>query len=232
MEFQMWTTDFINLFFPNLCQACGKPLVRHENILCLSCLFKLPKTNFHMHESNPISRMFWGRVNIHAATSFLFFNKGGKVQKLIHQFKYKGKTETGRYLGEHLGNDLKESNLFNTIELIIPVPLHQKKLHLRGFNQSSIIAGGISKAMQVPVNEHTLCRLEHTDTQTKKARYSRWENVKGKFGTIDPGKLEGKHILLVDDVLTTGATLESCAQALLEVPHTTVSMATLAYAQA
>lgn len=228
----MWITDFLNLFFPNLCQACGKSLVRHENIMCLSCLHKLPKTNFEKHEDNPISRIFWGRANIHAATSFLFFNKGGNVQKLIHQLKYKGNVETGRYLGELLGNDLKKSSLFNSINLIIPVPLHKKKLHKRGFNQSEIIAEGISKAMHVPVNTDILHRLEHTKTQTKKTRYTRWENVKGKFGVVGHKNLTGKHILLIDDVLTTGATLESCAQTLLEVQETTVSMATLAYAQA
>jgi len=227
----MWISDFINLFFPNLCQACGKSLIKNEHILCLSCLHKLPKTNFHMHENNPISRIFWGRANIHAATSFLFFNKGGQVQKLIHQLKYKANTETGRYLGELLGNDLKKSKLFKDIDVIIPVPLHKKKLHKRGFNQSEIISEGISNSMQVPINIHSLQRLEHTETQTKKTRYSRWENVKGKFGIIDLAGLEGKHILLIDDVLTTGATLESCAQTLLEIPQVTVSMATLAYAQ-
>ncbi|MBC8320202.1 MAG: ComF family protein [Bacteroidetes bacterium] len=227
----MWITDFLNLFFPNNCQACGKPLVRKENIICLSCLYKLPKTNFHFHINNPISRIFWGRANIHAATSFLFFNKGGNVQNLIHQLKYRGNTETGRHLGELLGKDLKKSNLFNNIDLIIPVPLHPKKLHKRGFNQSEVIAEGIGYAMDVPVNADELQRTEHTETQTKKTRYTRWENVKGKFRVVNPENLAGKNILLIDDVLTTGATLESCAQTLLEVPKTIVSIATLAYAQ-
>ncbi len=227
----MWINDFLNLFFPNLCQACGKPLVVHENIICLSCLYKLPKTNFHMHENNPISRIFWGRANIRSATSFLFFNKGGSVQKLIHQFKYNSKIETGRYLSNLMGKDLVKSDLFNTIDVIIPVPLHKKKLHKRGFNQSDIIAEGIGDAMNVPAITDTLIRTEHTETQTKKSRYTRWENVKGKFDIHNPHTIEGKHILLVDDVLTTGATLEACAQTLLEVPNTTVSLATLAYAQ-
>ncbi|MCF6319485.1 MAG: ComF family protein, partial [Proteobacteria bacterium] len=226
----MWITDFLNLFFPNLCQACDKPLLKSENLICLSCLYKLPKTNFHLHKDNPISRIFWGRANIHAATAFLFFNKGGSVQSLIHQFKYKGNIETGRYLGELMGDDLKESTLFNTVDVIIPVPLHKKKLHIRGFNQSDIIAQGISKSMGVPALIDVLVRTEHTETQTKKARYTRWENVKGKFGIQKSYLIEGKHILLVDDVLTTGATLESCAQTLLEIPSTKVSLATLAYA--
>lgn len=227
----MWITDFLNLFFPNNCQACGQALIKNEKIICLSCLYKLPKTNFQMHQENPISQIFWGRVNINSATSFLFFNKGGNVQKLIHQLKYKGNTETGRYLGELMGDDLKKSSLYTGIDLIVPVPLHQNKLHKRGYNQSEIIAEGISKAMQLPVDTNSFIRLEHTETQTKKARYTRWENVKDKFGVINPEKLEGKHILLVDDVLTTGATLESCAHSLLKVSQTNVSMVTLAYAQ-
>ncbi len=227
----MWTADFLNLFFPNICQACGTSLVRNEHVMCLSCLYKLPKTNFQLHQNNPISRIFWGRVNINAATSFLFFNKGGRVQKLIHQFKYKGKIETGRYLGELMGRDLKKSNLFNTVDVIIPVPLHPKKLHTRGFNQSDIIADGIGKSMKSPTTFDTLIRTHHTETQTKKARYTRWENVKGKFGINNPKNIEGKHILLVDDVLTTGATLEACAQTILQIPSTRVSLATLAYAQ-
>lgn len=228
----MWLTDFLNLFFPNQCQACGKPLIRNENIICLSCLYKLPRTNFERHENNPISRIFWGRANIHSATSFLFFNKGGNVQKLIHQLKYKGNTETGKYLGVLFGNDLNKSSLFNSIDLIIPVPLHKKKLHKRGFNQSDVIAEGIGQAMHIPAYIDTLHRIEYTDTQTKKSRYKRWENVKGKFGLVDSEELESKHILLIDDVLTTGATLEACAQTLLEIPQTKVSVATLAYAQA
>jgi ComF family protein len=227
----MWISDFINLFFPNLCQACGKPLIKNEKTLCLSCFYKLPKTNFHLHKENPISQIFWGRVDIHTATSYLFFNKGGHVQKLIHQLKYKGNTETGRYLGELMGADLKKSSVFSGIDLIIPVPLHIKKIHKRGFNQSEIISQGISEAMQIPVDTSSFNRLEHTETQTKKDRYTRWENVEGKFGVINSEKLEGKHILLVDDVLTTGATLESCAHSLLKVPQTRVSLATLAYAQ-
>lgn len=227
----MWSTDFLNLFFPNLCEACGEPLVKHENILCLSCLYKLPRTNFYRHKNNPIARIFWGRAEINAATSFLFFNKGGNVQTLIHGFKYKGKVETGKYLGELMGKELQKSELYNTVDIVIPVPLHPKKLRLRGYNQSDIIARGISNSTGIHTDSEVLVRTEFTETQTKKSRYNRWENVKGKFAISQKQLIEGKHILLVDDVLTTGATLEACAQTLLHVPNTTVSLATLAYAQ-
>ena len=227
----MWIHDFLNLFFPKICQVCHKSLMKGENILCIRCLYMLPRTNFHWHENNPISRIFWGRADIHAATSYLFFNKGGGVQKIIHQLKYKGNIETGKYLGELFGKDLVKSKLYNDVGFIIPVPLHSKKLHKRGFNQSEIISDGIGKAMRIKVISDLLLRLEHTETQTKKARYVRWENVKGKFGILNSERFEGKHLLLIDDVLTTGATLEACAQTLLEIPNVKVSMATLAYAQ-
>lgn len=227
----MWLTDFINLFFPNNCQACGETLIGNERIICIGCQYKLPLTNFHYFDNNPISRIFWGRARIYTATSFLFFNKGGNVQKLIHQLKYKSNIETGKYLGELFATDLIKSPLFSDLDVIIPVPLHAKKLRSRGFNQSEIIARGISNVLSIPVNTTSLLRSEFTETQTKKSRYSRWENVSGKFTLSEQESLKGKYVLLVDDVLTTGATLEACAQELLRLEDIKVSMATLAYAQ-
>jgi len=231
MQSPLWVNDVLNLFFPNVCQACGDALGRQEKIMCISCQVKLPKTGFHLHEDNPVSRVFWGRVNLNAATSFLFFNKGGNVQELIHALKYKNKKEVGVLLGELFGYELNQSPLFKNIDLIIPVPLHPRKYRKRGFNQSETIATGISRAIKAAVDFNNFIRLVNTDSQTRKSRYNRWENVKGVFGIRDEETLQNKHILLVDDVLTTGATLEACAATLLELENTKVSVATLAYAQ-
>ena len=231
MLIRLWLTDFVNLFFPNNCSACGNSLISQEEVICTSCLFKLPRTNFHFENENPIARIFWGRVNLEMATSFLFFNKGGNVQKLVHQLKYKGKKNVGHYLGKLFGNELCQSPLFTAVDLIVPVPLHPKKERLRGFNQSLVLAEGLSKSLQKPLSSDNLIRLVHTSTQTKKSRYSRWENVKDVFGIKVPEKFVGKHILLVDDVLTTGATTEACAQKILEIEGTKVYVVTLAYAQ-
>lgn len=231
MQIRIWLNDVLNLFYPHNCYACGDSLTNQENIICLSCELKLPRTGFHMHNDNPIARVFWGRVKLEDATSFLFFNKGGHVQELMHTLKYKGKKETGEYLGKLFGMDLMNSPSYQHFDAIIPVPLHPKKLHKRGFNQSYTIAYGISKVLNVEVDQEHLVRLINTESQTKKSRYNRWENVKGVFGVINKNYLKSKHILLVDDVLTTGATLEACASVLLDIEHTKVSVATLAYAQ-
>jgi ComF family protein len=152
------------------------------------------------------------------------------VQHLIHSLKYKGSRETGVYLGKLLGTDLQKSELFSSVELVIPVPLHPKKQHKRGFNQSERIGEGIGRAMKIPLLNDRLIRIIHTSTQTKKTRESRWDNVKNAFSVQETSDLENKHILLVDDVLTTGATLESCSRQLLKIPGVRVSVATLAYA--
>ncbi|MEE4259520.1 MAG: ComF family protein [Bacteroidales bacterium] len=228
---RLWISDVIHLFFPNACYACGEALIEQEEVVCSSCYFKLPKTGFHLHEDNIISQIFWGRVHIHSATSFLFFNKGGHVQRLMHALKYKGHKEVGVFMGRLFGESIKESPIFNTADMIVPIPLHPKKQYKRGFNQSEVIAKGMQTSLGIPVSINNLVRQSYTSSQTKKARYTRWENVKGVFTVTDANEFAGKHLILIDDVLTTGATMEACILPLLEIPDTKVSVATLAYAQ-
>lgn len=226
----IWINDLLNLFFPNYCQSCGNTLVAQEEIICFHCLYSLPKTGFHFHADNPIARLFWGRANLHSASSFLFFSKGGKLQHLIHSLKYKGRGETGILLGKLYGRELLKSDLFNKAEIIIPVPLHPAKQRIRGYNQSEQIAKGLCDSMGLPLQANNLIKIVNSNSQTTKTRYERWQNVKDTFRIREPKQLEGKHILLVDDVLTTGATIEACALKLIDIPETRVSAVTLAYA--
>ncbi len=230
-QISIWFENFLNLFYPRVCNACGRPLFKNEEVICTRCLFRLPQTNFHLHKENPVAKIFWGRLPLESATSFLFFNKGGRVQHLIHRLKYKNKPETGIYLGRLMGFQLMDSPMFSGVEVIIPVPLHPKKERIRGYNQSEVIGKGLEQSMKAVMDKDNLIRSVHTSSQTKKSRYSRWQNVKGIFEVRYPEKLQGKHLLLIDDVITTGATLESCAHTLLEVPGVKLSVASLAYAQ-
>lgn len=220
--------NFISLFFPNNCYACGNNLYRNEDIICTSCLFHLPKTNYHFDKDNEISKIFWGRVNIETASACYFFSKSGKVQHLIHQFKYRGKKQIGIYIGDLYGRELKKSPYYKNIDLIIPVPLHPKKEKKRGYNQSEIFARGLSNSMNIPYDINTLIRVYASETQTKKTRFKRWENVKEIFQLREPENLQKKHILLVDDVITTGATIESCANMLIKIEGVKVSIASIA----
>lgn len=220
--------DFFNLIFPKLCCACNNALLKNEDVICMNCAVNLPKTNFHLDKENPVNKVFWGRVSIEMATSFYLFSKKSKVQKLLHHLKYKGVKEVGSVVGKLFGYDLKESEYFRDIDFIVPVPLHKNKLKKRGYNQSEWIAKGISEAMDIPINVDTLFRKEDSQTQTKKGRYKRWENVSEIFGILN-NELTNKNVLLVDDVVTTGATIEACAQVLIK-NNCKVYVATIAFA--
>ncbi len=222
--------DLLSLLYPELCQACSNSLFKHEQLICLSCLYKLPKTNFHLEHNNIIEKIFWGRVPVEKATSYLNFRKGGKVQNLMHNFKYKSKKNIGFYLGEHFARDLKKENWFDGIDLMIPIPLHYKKQQIRGYNQSEEIAKGLESITSIPVEIKVVERRLPSQTQTKKSRFKRWENVSEIFKIKEPQKIENKHLLIIDDVITTGATIEACAQKLLQVNGVKISVATLAYA--
>jgi ComF family protein len=189
----------------------------------------MPRTNFHLGDDNPVSRLFWGRCRLEKAAAFSFYNRGSRIRNMIHSLKYKGNKEIGFELGKIYGSVLSRSGFLNGIDIIVPVPLHASKRRLRGFNQSEVISEGIGLASGLPVDALSLKRTEVTDTQTRKSRYERWENVSGIFEVADPDKLRGKHILLVDDVITTGSTIESCAGELLKLEGVKVSAAAIAY---
>jgi len=222
--------DFEGLFYPRLCVSCEENLYRHEELICTKCLYNIPYTNYHLIDDNPVSRLFWGRVEVLKATSFFHFDKGGKVQNLIHKFKYKGQKEIGLVLGQHFGEYLKDALGYSTVDLIVPVPLHADKVKIRGYNQSEWIAKGLSLSMEIPFNSTNLIRVKATETQTKKTRWERWENVRSVFKIVNPKLFANKHILLVDDVVTTGSTLEACANMILEIENTKISISALAKA--
>ena len=222
--------DFLSLFFPGICDACNDKLLTNESVICANCLYNLPKTNYHLEKNNPVSQIFWGRVNIENATSLYFYNKGSKFQKLIHKLKYNGKKKIAFELGKYFGSILRTSEFYKSFDVIIPVPLHPKREKKRGYNQSYWFALGLNEVYDSEVDANILFRAVETETQTKKSRFERWKNVDSIFKTKDKITLINKHILLVDDVLTTGATLEACAAALLETENTKVSIATIAVA--
>ncbi|HMQ49022.1 MAG TPA: ComF family protein [Saprospiraceae bacterium] len=226
----LWWYHFTGLFYPNLCLACNKNLPPGQEILCITCQFKLPKTNFHQEKENAFTERFWGRVPLHAGAALYYFSKGGRTQQLVHALKYEGKKQVGSKLGHIYGQQLKETPLFHDVNLILPVPLHPQKERQRGYNQSALFAEGLSQSMQIPWSGKHLLRTAYTQTQTQKTRMERFANVEQAFQVPRPADLEGKHLLLVDDVMTTGATLEACALRLLEVPSVRLSMATIAIA--
>lgn len=222
--------DVMELIFPSLCLTCGERLISQEKYLCNHCWFDLPVTNFHKNTDNKVAQLFWGRVKIKHATSFFSYKKGSNYQQLIHFTKYKGLKDLGFETGKKFGFALAESESYSSIDLVVPVPLHPKKQKQRGYNQSEYIAQGIAHTLNKPVLSDNLFRQTYTSTQTRKNRFERWQNVDGIFGIKTPDEFLGKHILLIDDVVTTGSTLEACAYEILKIPQTNVSIATLAFA--
>ena len=223
--------DFLSLFFPRLCLACSVHLVRGEKVLCTECLLTMARTDFHLRRDNPLEHAFWGRCMIERAAAFSVYNRGSRIRKLIHALKYNGRKEIGKMLGELYGTILSESGFMHDIDIIVPVPLHPARQRKRGYNQSEYIAYGLSEATKVAVKNNIIRRIEQTDSQTKRGRYERWENVKGLFFVPEPQEIRGKHILVVDDVITTGSTMEACVNALHEAGEVKVSIVALAAAQ-
>ena len=226
-----YLADFTSLIFPQLCAACHNSLFANEDILCTDCRFNLPFTNFHQQPDNIVARQFWGKLNIEAAYALYYFNKGGKVQNMVHQFKYNGMKRIGNLLGNIAGKQLAQNPAFTTADYIIPVPLHKKRMKTRGFNQSTCFAEGLSSHLNAAVETDNLIRTIATKTQTHRSRFARFQNMQEVFAVAKPEKLENKHILLVDDIVTTGSTLEACGIELLKVPGLKLSIATIAYAE-
>ncbi|NDV65681.1 ComF family protein [Bacteroides sp. 224] len=220
-----WIHAFFTLFFPPCCIVCNRPLSESEEYMCLKCNMGLPRTNYHLYKDNYVEKMFWGRIPIQRATAFFFYQKGSEYNQLLHQLKYKGYKEIGEAIGRVLATEIQSSgDFFHSIDVVIPIPLHSRKKKKRGYNQSEWIAKGISNITGIPMDTVSVVREKDTDTQTRKSRMARWENVEGIFRLIDPDGFQGKHVLLVDDVLTTGATMEACAEVFNEVSGVRVSV--------
>lgn len=223
--------DFISLLFPRRCHACGEMLVKNEKFVCTGCIIDIPETAYHLERDNILEKRFYGRVYIQKAAAWSFYRQGCKAQKLIHKLKYNRVKPLGTYLGSLYGIKLKESGFADDIDCIIAVPLHRFKIRKRGFNQSALIAEGMASAMEIPFIDNVLARTRSSDTQTSKQRYGRWKNVEGIFSVKDQEAVRNKHVLLVDDVITTGATIEACAMELLRVEGVKVSVSALAAAE-
>lgn len=219
--------NVLHLLFPHCCTGCGTDTIAATQVLCPACADALPHTHFEHHANNPIEKIFWGRLPLTQATAQYFFTKDSVMQQLMHSLKYRGNKEVGLWLGKMMGTQLAATNRFMQVDALVPLPLYPEKEHQRGYNQAQVLCEGMSSVMQKPVLHGAVIRTHHTESQTKKSRVERWQNMDGRFLVTNPAMLQGKHLLVVDDVVTTGATLEACGGCLMEVPDVRLSVATL-----
>jgi ComF family protein len=223
-----YATDLGALFFPKYCSSCNRNLMHFEKAVCMHCLTHLPRLQLHDERDNAVEKLFWGRIDVEAATAFLSMPRNGISHRLIHRLKYHGDQEVGERLGALFAHELLESERMKIIDVIVPVPLHPKKLHVRGYNQCDCIARGMAETLGADISLNNLTRTHFSASQTRRGRISRWSNVKDIFWVREPEKFENKRILLVDDVITTGATIEACATALLKINGVQLSVGALA----
>jgi ComF family protein len=229
MQLKQALKDALHLFFPHICNGCGTDVIDAENLLCLRCLTALPVTNFFDQPGNPVEQKFYGRMPVCNAAAAYFFTKDSLLQHLVHQLKYRGNKDNGIYLGELVGQQLAASARFANVDAIVPLPLNKRRQKKRGYNQALMIANGMASYIRKPVLESAVIRMVYTETQTQRSRITRWENMEGVFKVVDPEALKNRHILLVDDIITTGATLEACGAEILKVEGSTLSIGALAY---
>lgn len=222
--------DMLRLFYPQLCPGCDGDLPQPGDVICISCSLHLPETGFAPLPGNPVEKIFWGRVQLVAAHSQWYFAKGHIIQHLMHALKYKGNSGIGEWMGRCLGEQLGSGGRFGGVDYIVPMPLYAKREFQRGYNQAAMIGKGISEITGIPQLTGMLIRKHATDTQTRKSRADRWLNVSGNFHVVSAPVFASKHILLVDDVLTTGATLEAACNVLQQITGCRISIATAAIA--
>ncbi len=223
--------DFISLLYPRYCFACSDGLVKGEETICSRCMIELPRTHYHAESENALFKRLNGRIPLSFALAFFLFRKGGKVQHLLHALKYSNHPEIGETLGEVYGEELQQANYGEKFNVIVPVPLHISRKRKRGYNQSEEFAKGLSKSLKIPFSGDALERIIKTETQTRKTKLKRWQNVSEVFRLKEHDQIVNQHVLLVDDVITTGATIEACAQVLLENGCSAISIASIAYAE-
>ena len=219
----------LQLFFPHTCCGCNTVLLADNILFCLYCEESMPVTRFEYFASNPVEKIFWGRVEIQAAAAHVYFTSGSSIQQSLHLLKYKNKKQIGEYFGVRMGMAIRQCNRFSQCEVIVPLPLFTSREKKRGFNQARVIAEWISTQLEIPVISDAVIRSKKTETQTNKSRIERWKNMESTFEITNQQLIRGKHILLVDDVITTGASLEACALVLQNITGVRVSICCLAY---
>jgi ComF family protein len=225
----LWN-GFLHLLFPDLCVACERELPAPGACFCLACRIKLAPSDMYLQADNEFTHRFWGRLHVEAGAAMYYFHRKSPIQHALHQLKYHNKPQIGLQIGREFGRKLARAPVFETVQLVVPVPLHPRKERLRGYNQTALLAEGLAESMGVACARQALRRHVFAESQTRKKRLDRFQNVRAAFQPAQPALLQGRHVLLVDDVLTTGATLEACGQSILDLPGTRLSLATIAIA--
>lgn len=222
-----YLSDFVSLFYPNLCVGCDETLPKGSDYLCPKCHYNLPKTRTHELEVPQFSEKFQGVIPIQHILIYLHFYKKGVTQKVLHQLKYGNQPQIGELIGKWYGYDLLEAGFENSFDLVVPVPIHKKRLKQRGYNQSEHFGIGIAEVLNITINTADLVKTKHVSSQTRKVKLDRIKNVENVFEVINPNTFEDKNLLLVDDLLTTGSTLIGCAEVLLKCKPKSISIATI-----